>query len=323
MKKFFNLLAKFTVISLISVFLITANTYAEDENPSSWFPEGYQDVLTANNIPAPEGSKGIAEGVVMVGLEYVKLLTVIVGILYLTILGYTLVVSGDNEEQVSKAKKGIIYTLIAFLMISMSEDFSEIFRMGDGKQLLTKDSVSSRIRVFDAQVELFLKFIYYIVGGYASIMVVRSGIKLVTSGGNEETVSKHKKGVMYSIAGLLLLYVGDSFIKRVFYVTDMFDYEGSSGSSTSAITIDVDEGVVQLASITNFLVKFIGPISVFVLMIGSIMYATAGGDEEKMNKAKRLVIATVVGMLIIYGAFAIVSTFIAADLQQTDVDISL
>jgi len=59
----------------------------------------------------------------------------------------------------------------------------------------------------------------------------------------------------------------------------------------------------------------VGPIAVLVLVLGGIMYTTAGGDEEKMNKAKRLLIATGIGIMIIYGAFALVSTFLAGDIQ--------
>lgn len=333
MKKFFNLLTKLTIISLISVFLISLNVYAKEGEEKAgggteagsgdftWFEKEYKEVLDGSKIPVPKGSTdagGILEGVVLKGLKYVRYVTVIIGILYLTILGYTLVVAGGNEEDVTKAKKGIIYTLIAFLMISMAEDVSEIFRMGSNKQLLTKEGVQSKLAIFDFQVGLFLTFIYYIIGGYAAIMMVRSATKLITSGGNEEVVSKHKKGLMYSILGLLLIYVGDIFIKKVFYVTNVYDYAFDS-SSTKAIRVDLTEGVRQLAGITNFLVQFIGPLAVLALMIGSVMYATAGGDEEKMNKAKRLLIATVIGMLIIYGAFAIVSTFIASDFQQIDV----
>ena len=83
--------------------------------------------------------------------------------------------------------------------------------------------------------------------------------------------------------------------------------------------IDVTEGVEQIASITNLIVKFIGPVAVMALMAGAIMYATANGDEEKMNKAKRLLIAVAVGMVIVYGAFAVVSTFIAKDLQNINI----
>ena len=56
-----------------------------------------------------------------------------------------------------------------------------------------------------------------------------------------------------------------------------------------------------------------------MLIIGAIMYATSGGEEENMNKAKRVIIATIVGIVIIYGAFAMVSTVISGRLSDVGV----
>jgi hypothetical protein len=47
-----------------------------------------------------------------------------------------------------------------------------------------------------------------------------------------------------------------------------------------------------------------------VLVGGGIMYMTSAGSEERSEKAKRLIIAALIGLIIIYGAFAIVNTFI-------------
>ena len=41
------------------------------------------------------------------------------------------------------------------------------------------------------------------------------------------------------------------------------------------------------------------------------MYATAGGNEEQTERAKRLVILAIGGMVLIYGAFAIISTVVS------------
>jgi hypothetical protein len=47
------------------------------------------------------------------------------------------------------------------------------------------------------------------------------------------------------------------------------------------------------------------------------MYITSGGEDDKMQKAKRMMIATVVGIMIIYGAFAVVSTILSGSFNTT------
>ena len=158
-----------------------------------------------------------------------------------------------------------------------------------------------------------MTFIKYVIGAFAAIMVVQAGVKLITAGGDEEQVTKHKKNVMYSAGGLIIIYVGETFITKVFYKIDKQVYTGITGVTPG---INAKEGVEQLAGITNFIVSFAGPVAVLMLIAGAIMYATSGGEVENMNKAKRLIIATLAGIVIIYGAFAIVSSVIASKLTE-------
>lgn len=277
--------------------------------------ETAKEVYKSGSIPVPPDKTGqaILKDLVLGGLAYAKVLIGVVGILYITILGYKLVQASGDEEDIAKAKRGLIYTLIAFVMVSMSEDVGKIFDMERKTLLSSPQDILARVRLFDKQVEIFMTFVKYVIGAFAAIMVVQAGVKLVTAGGEEEEVSKNKKNIMYSAGGLMIIYVGEIFIKKVFYKVDKNVYTGITGVHPA---IDAKEGVDQIAGVTNLIIAFAGPVAVLMLIAGAIMYATAGGEEEKMNQAKRLIIATIAGIIIIYGAFAIVSTIIASKLTE-------
>ena len=267
-------------------------------------------------VPSPpEGLAGqeVVERLVFRGLRYVKIIVAIVGILYISLMGYTLVTQGDNEEAISRAKTGLVYSVIAFMMISMSEEFGRMFDMRETTIIGTPREILERVRLFDRQVEVFVLFVKYVIGAFATLMLVTSGIKLVTSGGNEEETTKQKKSIMYSGAGLLLIYVGDVFINRVFYKVDKNVYSGITGVHPQ---LDAREGVEQIIGITNFVVSFVGPIAVLMLLAGAIMYIVSKGEEEQMNKAKRLIFAAVVGIILVFGAFAIVNVVISGRLED-------
>jgi hypothetical protein len=53
-----------------------------------------------------------------------------------------------------------------------------------------------------------------------------------------------------------------------------------------------------------------------MLIVGAIMYATAGGQDEQLQKAKRVLVTAGIGLVIIFGAFALVSTVLAGKLQD-------
>lgn len=274
------------------------------------------EIYEGGQIPAPPkdlSGQEIFETLIIEGLHYVKLIIVVMGILYITIMGYTLVTSGENEEDVTTAKRGLTYAIIAFVMISMSQEVAQIFDMKDHSILESPQEILKRVRLFDRRVEVVVTFIKYVIGSYAVLMIVRSGFKLITAGNQEEEVTKHKASILYSGGGLLLIYIGDIFINKVFYKVDRNVYSGITGVHPK---VDAKAGIEQITHITNFVVSLVGPIAVMILIVGAILYATAGGEQDKMDKAKRLIMTAAVGILIIYGAFALVSTIVAGKLQD-------
>ncbi|MBD3331150.1 hypothetical protein GF354_06550 [Candidatus Peregrinibacteria bacterium] len=272
-------------------------------------------VYIEGDIPVPPSGQSGQETIkelVFTGLSYAKILLVVAGILMITIEGFRLIWSGSDEEEVTKARRALVYILIGFVIVSMSQDLAKIFDMDDGTLLSSPQEILSRIHIFDKEVEIFITFVKYIIGAYATLMIVISGLRLLAGGGDEEEATSQKKSLMYSIAGLLLIFLGDIAINKVFYKVNKEVYTGITGVEPY---IDTVEGVKQTVGITNFVVSFIGPISVLMLIVGAIMYVTSTGKEEEMEKAKRLIWMTFLGMVIIFGAFALVSTVISGQLS--------
>lgn len=277
-----------------------------------------RDVYEASNIPRPPDKEGkeIVKDLIFGGLRYVKVIVAVIGILMITIMGFKLVINNGNEEDVTTSKRGLIFAIISFVIISMSQDIAKIFDMEKRSLLDSPQEILNRVHLFDKQVEIFMTFFKYAVGAYATLMVIRSAISLITGGGNEEETTKHKKGIMFSAAGLLLIYVGDIFINKVFYKVDKNIYSGINGNHPG---VDAKEGVEQISGIINLIMSFIAPIAVLMLIVAGIMYATARGEDEQMQKAKRLITAIVIGIVIIYGAFAFVNTIILSRLKDIGV----
>ena len=72
---------------------------------------------------------------------------------------------------------------------------------------------------------------------------------------------------------------------------------------------------VIIASVIRIALGFLGIISVILIIYGGWMYMISEGDSEKVNKAKRIIINAIIGLLIIVSAFAITS-FILNSLNQ-------
>lgn len=69
----------------------------------------------------------------------------------------------------------------------------------------------------------------------------------------------------------------------------------------------------QLAlTIVNWLLSFLGLIAVVMIIYGGFLYVTAAGNDEKINKAKKIIMYAIVGIVVILLSFAIVNTVLGA-----------
>lgn len=62
-----------------------------------------------------------------------------------------------------------------------------------------------------------------------------------------------------------------------------------------------------IGAIIRAALGFLGVIAVVIILFGGFKWMTAGGNEEKVGEAKKLIIAGIIGLAIILSAYAIAS----------------
>lgn len=259
------------------------------------------------NVPAPEGETAFEKLENLLG-PVARNLRIIVGgvaLIFIVISGFSMVLSGDNEETVKTQKKSLSYGLMGLLMISIAGPIAEIFDYREGNFVSSSENLLERTELFDDTTRIVITYVKYLLGGLATLMFIRSGAIMVIAGDNEEEVSKEKKSLAVAAGGLLMVMMSDLVVRRVLYVAEF-----NEDADQTIIAIDQNEGVQQLIAVTNIMVSFVGPIMMLGIVIGGFLYLTAAGDEERTGLAKKILINSVIGVVIIYGAFALVSTVI-------------
>ncbi len=71
------------------------------------------------------------------------------------------------------------------------------------------------------------------------------------------------------------------------------------------------------AILVNIFLGILGILAVCLLVYGGFIWMTAGGDEKKVARAKRLIIQAVIGLLIIFAAWGIATFILRAILDST------
>ena len=85
--------------------------------------------------------------------------------------------------------------------------------------------------------------------------------------------------------------------------TDPFG--GRIGEVNTSLGLGNQDPRQTAASVINVLMGFLGIIAVVIILLGGFKWMTAGGGEDKIAEAKKLMTAGVVGLAIILAAWGI------------------
>lgn len=94
---------------------------------------------------------------------------------------------------------------------------------------------------------------------------------------------------------------------------------GDAPSNVAAAT--GGEGSIRalVLRIVDFFLLFLGLIAVIMIIYGGILYITAAGNQEQVDKAKKIIMYAIVGIVIVLVSFALVNTVIRGAGQGQEV----
>lgn len=69
-------------------------------------------------------------------------------------------------------------------------------------------------------------------------------------------------------------------------------------------------------TIINFFLTFLGLLAVIMVIYGGFLYVSSAGNEENVNKAKKILLYAVIGIVVIIVSFALVNTLLGAATPQ-------
>lgn len=99
----------------------------------------------------------------------------------------------------------------------------------------------------------------------------------------------------------LLLLTTFMFLGSVGFVFAAVTPPGGLGNLSGESVEDIIKNIV------NWIAGIAALISALIIVIAGVMWATAGGDEEKQGKARKMLISGIVGLIIALAALAIVT----------------
>lgn len=107
------------------------------------------------------------------------------------------------------------------------------------------------------------------------------------------------------VVGLLLVGYAPAAMAQLITTQDMpGNINAAVGGETSARAL--------IVNIVNFFLFFLGLIATIMIIYGGVTYITAGGEQDKVDSAKKIIMYAVVGIIVVLLSFAIVNTVLQA-----------
>lgn len=137
----------------------------------------------------------------------------------------------------------------------------------------------------------------------ATFMLIYGGILMLTSGGNADRVKMAKETLKWTTFGLVLLFLAGAIVR--------FVYEAFGRQPEQDISASIGLGQAGLkqttVSVLRFVLGLLGIVGAAMTIYGGYAWLTAGGNEQRIEKAQTILRSAVIGLVIIFFAWAIVS----------------
>lgn len=123
------------------------------------------------------------------------------------------------------------------------------------------------------------------------------------------TTTLKKAGIWFALAAAAA-FIGITMLPATSHASTDGNISGTSLNVFNAQAgLGDQELEVTIGSIVQTILGFLGLLAVLLVLWAGFLWMTAGGNEDQIAKAKSILIAALIGLLIILSAYAI-TTFV-------------
>lgn len=145
-------------------------------------------------------------------------------------------------------------------------------------------------------------FGFVVILALSVLMIVVGGFMYMSSSGSDDKVDQAKQIINGSLISTAIVLFSGVLQRLIAQTTDNLDKEGEAVKLTQLPD--------AIKNATNILLAMAGGFAVIMLIFSSYQYVTARGEAEKVDKAKKSIMYSILGLGVSVGAFLIMNTFI-------------
>ncbi len=124
------------------------------------------------------------------------------------------------------------------------------------------------------------------------------------------TAVKHRNAFFVGIAALVSVFSLSPAVTNAQPNPDV-DFGLEPVRTEINVSTGESDARVVVVRLINLALTFLGLVAVILILWGGFKWMTAGGNDEQVGEAKKIIIASVIGLAIILSAYAIAQFFIS------------
>jgi len=125
-----------------------------------------------------------------------------------------------------------------------------------------------------------------------------------------------------ALSGLTIFFLSVPIARAAMDANDMFGGADNGTTFANAAGLGETDLVSMFANIINVGLGFLGLIAVAIIIMGGFKWVTAGGDEEKVKKARKYIYQGLIGLVIVLAAYAIATFALSSALNAMNVEVA-
>lgn len=198
-----------------------------------------------------------------------------------------MVINAQKEEAFSEATTSFVFAFSGFVIIACAGAFAAAFSTSG---FSGGPATGVTPGILQGSIASVSNFIIEMSAGIFILMIVIAGVRMVTTQGDQGAFDKAKHLLAINCGGVVLMLVAAAIVNGV--------------SSTNAGIINE-----ELKGIALFLLTLMGFFCVVALIVAGV-YLIVSIEDGLRDKAKKIIIGTLITLILIFILYALINTFV-------------
>lgn len=282
-------------------FLMSELASAQNTLGNDW--DKYLNDLPSFQAEEDQAGEDLAINFIRNAISIVRNILGAAALLTGTIYGTLMVLARGKEEPLTKQKKNFIWALMGFVILIAAEGVANLFNPESASTQALIDFNAARDQLRD-----IINYVTWIAGSVMILFMTINGIRMITAGSDQERIDAQKKNLTWSLLGILVILLARNIINAIYVLNSPSQI--SPGSSENLIT--------QVAGVVRLILVFLGPIAIAFTLYAGFLYLTSLDKDEPKQKATKMLTTGIIAIVMIYSAFALVSTITTQDFTTSE-----